>query len=164
VKGLGFSVLRHNWDFYKTPLIIDFQKLRSGQLKRKKGFTDYIPMNQYYGDFSVQLQDLKVIAIVPDTLVFRFAFNRSKIVKVVPLFIYDSGTSIIPDSLIKITPVNIEVTGPDLILDTLRFIRTQPIRIGKQNNGFIRSFGLEDLHRLVKTKPEKVNVAVSKIN
>ncbi|TSA31649.1 MAG: hypothetical protein D4R64_17745 [Porphyromonadaceae bacterium] len=76
VKGLGFSILRHNWNFSKTPLTIDFKKLKTVPAKRKKGFVEYMPMNQYFNDFSTQLKDLKVLAIIPDTLMFSFAYKK----------------------------------------------------------------------------------------
>jgi hypothetical protein len=164
VKGLGFSVLRHNWNFSKTPLIIDIKKLKSFPAKRKKGFIEYLPMNQYFNEFSAQLKDLKVLAIIPDSLLFRFAFKKTRMIKVVPAFVYDFGLSIIPDSLVRVDPDSVEAEGPDLILDTLRSIRTLPVKINRQGASFSRSFGLEEIHKLVKTKPTKVTVTIGKKN
>ncbi|MFA5816366.1 MAG: hypothetical protein WC865_12170 [Bacteroidales bacterium] len=162
VKGLGFSVLRHNWNFSKTPLTIDIKKLKSVPAKRKKGFVEYMPMNQYFNDFPTQLKDLKVLAIIPDTLMFRFAFKKTRNIKVIPAFVYESGSSHIPDSLVRINPDSIEVEGPDLILDTLRSIRTLPIRLNRPSASFSRSLGLEEIHNLVKIKPAKVTVSIGK--
>lgn len=164
VKGLGFSVLRHNWNFSKTPLTIDFKKLNSVPAKRKKGFVEYLPMNQYFIDFSSQLKDLKVLAIIPDTLIFRFAFRKTREIRVIPALIYESGSSLIPDSLIRVNPESIEVEGPDLILDTLKYIRTLPIKIYRQGASFSRSLGLEEIHKLVKPNPAKVTVSIGKKN
>jgi len=164
VKGLGFSVLKHNWNFSKTPLIIDINKLKSVPARRKKGFIEYLPLNQYFNDFSTQLKDLKVMAIFPDTLMFRFAIKKARKIQVFPVFIYESGTSIIPDSIIRINPTSVEVEGPDLILDTLRSIRTLPIKISRQGVSFSRSLGLEDVHVLVKPTPAKVTVSIGKKN
>jgi hypothetical protein len=164
VKGLGFSVLRHNWNFSKTPLIIDFKKLKSLPARKRKGFVEYLPMNQYFNEFSSQLKDLKVLAIVPDTLILRFAFKKTQTVKVVPVLNYETGASIIPDSLIRVIPESVTAEGPDLILDTIKSFRTLPVKVGNQNVTFSRSIGLEDIHKLVKTDPAKVTVSIRKNN
>jgi hypothetical protein len=160
VKGLGFSILKHNWNFSKTPLVIDIRKLRSMPARRKKGFIDYLPMYQYYNDFSAQLKDLKVLAIIPDTLMFRFAFKKARNVKVMPVFTYESGSSIIPDSLIRVVPDSIMVEGPDLIIDTLKFVKTLPVKVSKHGGAFSRSLGLQEIHKMIKMSPVKVTVSI----
>lgn len=164
VRGLGFSVLRHNWNFSKTPLAIDLRKLKSAAGKKKKGFVEYLPLNQYYNDFTTQLKDLKVVASIPDTLVVRFAARKTRNIKVIPSFIYEPGSSIIPDSLVKIHPPTVEVEGPDLILDTIHDLRTQPIKVNRKSASFSISLGLEEIQELVTTKPAKVLVSVGKKN
>ena len=160
VKGLGFSVLRHNWNFSKTPLTIDIRKLLSIPAKRKKGYVDYLPMNQYFNSFSSQLKDLKVMAIFPDTLLFRFAIRKTKTIKVIPDFVYEPCESAIPDSAVRVNPDSIKVEGPDLILDTLRSIRTLPIKINRQGATLSRSLGLEEIHKLITTTPSRVTVSI----
>jgi hypothetical protein len=162
VKGLGFSILRHNWNFSKTPLTIDIKQPKLASVKKKKGFVEYLPMNQFLSDFSSQLKDLKVLAVFPDTLILRFAYKKTRMVKVVPVFEYDSGVSPKPDSIIHVNPDSIEAEGPDLILDTLHCIRTLPIKINKQNSSFSRSLGLEETDKLVKLKSNKVVVSIGK--
>ena len=76
VKGLGFSVLKHNWNFSKTPLVIDIRALGNFNVSQKKGFTIVLPMSQMLNDFSSQLRDLRVLAVKPDTLTFRFAVKK----------------------------------------------------------------------------------------
>lgn len=162
VKGPGFSLLLHNWNFSKTPLTIDLNKLKSISGRKKKGFTEHLPMSQYDNDFSAQLKDLKVVAIIPDTLMFRFAFRKTRMIKVVPVLVDDSGFSITPDRLISVDPESVEVEGPDLILDTMHSIRTLPVEINRQSVSFSRNPGLEEIHKLVQTKPAKVTVFFGK--
>ncbi len=161
VKGLGFSILKHNWNFSKTPLVIDIKKVRAFPVRRKKGYIDYVPMDQYFNDFSAQLKDLKVLAISPDTLMFRFAIKKTKTLKVRPVFEYESGTTPVDEHLVSVTPDSVSVEGPDLILDTLQYIKTLPVKISKRGN-FSRSLGLEDIHKVFKTNPAKVTVTISK--
>jgi len=162
VKGLGFSVLKHNWNFSKTPLIIDIKKLRAIPNRNLKGFVEYLPMNQFLNDFSAQLKDLKVQSINPDTLMFRFAVKKTRKFKVIPNFVYDAGATILPDSLVRINPDSVLLDGPDLILDTLFTIKTLPIKVNRSGSSFIKNIGLSEIHKMVKTTPAKVSVSVKK--
>jgi hypothetical protein len=162
VKGLGFAILKHNWNFSKNPLIIDIRSLKSVPARRKKGFVEYLPMNQYFNNFTSQLKDLKVVAIMPDTLIFRFAYTKTRRFKVNPTLVYEAGTAAVPDSLVRVNPDSVEVEGPDLMLDTLHSIPTLPIRINRQDIAFSRSLGLKEVHKLVKTRPARVIVTISK--
>jgi hypothetical protein len=162
VKGMGFSILRHNWNFSKTPLIIDFKKIHAPSIRRKKGFIEFLPMNQFIADFSSQLKGINVQSILPDTIRFQFAYKITRTIIVKPAFVYDSGMSEIADSLVIVTPAIIEVEGPDLILDTLQNIRTLPIKFNRQGEASNKSIGLEEIHRMVKMNPTKVNVAIDK--
>lgn len=160
VKGLGFSVLRHNWNFSKNPLIVDFRKLSSYRAKRKKGYVESLSMNQYLNEFSTQLKDLKVLAIFPDTLTIRLAFKKTRNIRVLPSLIYESGSLPIPDSLIRVNPESVEAEGPDLVLDTLHYLYTMPVKINRSGTPFSKTMGLTEVHQLVKTKPEKVTVTI----
>jgi hypothetical protein len=164
VKGLGFSVLRHNWNFSKTPLIIDFKKLKSVPRRKQTGFVENLPMNQYFIEFSSQLRDLRVMAILPDTLTLKFAYRKTREIRVLPVMSYESGLSPLPDSLVQVTPPAITVEGPDLVLDTMKYIRTVPIKINGQVTAFSRSIALSEVHKLVKGVPAKVTVTVRNSN
>lgn len=159
VKGLGFSILRHNWNFSKTPLTIDIRKLKPVFGGKKKSSIEYLPLNQFINEFSTQLKDLKVLSVIPDTLMFRFAVKRTRTMKVIPVLDYESGASSHPDSMIRVEPNTIEVVGPDLILDSLREIRTLPVKINRPGTSFSRSIGLREIHPLVKFSPAKVTVS-----
>lgn len=162
VKGLGFSILKHNWNFSKTPLTIDLNRLKTPPAGKRKGHVELMPMNLYFNDFSVQLKELKVVAVYPDTLTFRLAFNKTRTLKVVPVILYDSGAFFIPDSLVSVKPATVSVEGPDLILDTLRSVRTVPIKISRQGGPFSRSMSLEEIHEMVRLNPDKVTVTIKK--
>jgi hypothetical protein len=163
VSGLGFSVLKHNWNFSKTPLVIDLKPVKPANARGKKGFVETLMMSQYLSDFSSQLKDLKVVSVFPDTLIFRFAVKQSKKLKVIPAWNPETPASL-PDSLVLVVPDSVTVEGPDLILDTLHFIRTLPIKPGRSGNSFSRTTGLENLHRLVSPEPVKVTVSFEKTN
>lgn len=164
LKGLGFSILWHNWDISKTPLVIDLSRLRSISGRVNGGFEEFLPMGQFYNDFSIHLKELELVTIRPDTLVFRFALKKSRRIKVVPAFDKDSGPGLIPDSLIKVNPESVVVEGPDLFVDTIHLIRTSPIKINRQGVSFSRSVELENVHKMVNITPDKVIVSFPKLD
>lgn len=159
VKGLGFSILKHNWDISKSPLIIDFRRLRSASSKRKKGQIEYIAMTSYTSEFSTQLKDLRVITIKPDTLLFRFSEKRSLRLPVMVKLEYESGVNSISDSLIKIQPDSVTVEGPELILDTLQAVWTLPVKVNKQMLKFSRMTPLVMPHHAITLNPEEISVS-----
>jgi hypothetical protein len=164
VKGLGFSILKHNWNFSKTPLTIDIKRIQSASGRRTKGFIEQVPLNLYLSDFSGQLKDLRVIAAFPDTVMFRFAVKKTRMVRVKPNFIYDPGAAVIPDSLVRISPDSISVEGPGQLLDSIMFIRTLPVRINKGDAKLNRSIELEVSDKLLSITPAEVTISLGNLN
>jgi hypothetical protein len=163
VKGLGFSILRHNWSFSKTPLVIDIRTLAPSYGSRNQGFTGHVALNPLLNVFSAQLNDLRVLAVKPDTLTLRFAVTKTRTVPVTPLFNGDSGT--LPDqgSFVGIIPASVEVTGPDLLLDTLRMVYTEPMKPKRNGEPFQGSLRLKNPDKLLKFKPESVTITIQNI-
>jgi hypothetical protein len=73
VEGHGYSLLKHNLDFSRSPLTVNYGEIRPFPPKEKSGFTERIPMVRFIQSFSVQMGDLKVLSIKPDTLVLQFS-------------------------------------------------------------------------------------------
>jgi hypothetical protein len=160
VKGLGFSILRHNWNFSKTPLIIDIKNIKAFNTVQKKGFSVHLPMNQFLGDFSTQLKDLRVLAIKPDTVIFRLAVKKTRSLPVTGAFMIDSRKVAIADSLFRISPATVEVSGPDLILDTMKQVVTEPMQLKRNGAPFTGTVALRSKDNLLKFRPEKVSVTL----
>ena len=73
VEALGFAILKHNWNFSKTPVTIDFRELKPVMPYKKSGFRDSIGMVRFTGPISKQLGDISVKKIRPDFLVIDMA-------------------------------------------------------------------------------------------
>lgn len=76
VEGLGFSILRHNWDFSKEPLLVDFEDMNLAIPRKSSVFSDTIQMNRFAGSFSVALGDLKVTGFRQQKIVLDMAPKR----------------------------------------------------------------------------------------
>ncbi|HBB93612.1 MAG: hypothetical protein A2X22_05335 [Bacteroidetes bacterium GWF2_49_14] len=73
VEALGFSVLKHNWNFSKTPLTIDFKDIKPVMPRKKAGFRDTVSLNGFAKIFSESLGDISVTGIHPDFLILDLA-------------------------------------------------------------------------------------------
>jgi len=60
VEGLGFSILKHNWNLSKDPLIIDFREIKPLLPRNPVAFTDTVDLQRFAGSFSDVLGDLTV--------------------------------------------------------------------------------------------------------
>jgi hypothetical protein len=76
VEGLGFSILRHNWDFSKDPLIVDFTDIRLAIPRKAATFRDTVQMDRFIEPFSVALGDLKVTGFKQQQLFLDMAPKR----------------------------------------------------------------------------------------
>lgn len=77
VEALGFSVLKHNWNFSKTPLTIDFKDLKPVMPRKKASFRDTVSLNGFAKNFSESLGDISVTGIQPDFLILDLAPKQS---------------------------------------------------------------------------------------
>lgn len=76
VEGLGFSILRHNWDFSKDPLIVDFHDINLAVPRKPSVFRDTVQLSPFAGPFSVALGDLKVTGFKQQQLLLDMAPKR----------------------------------------------------------------------------------------
>jgi hypothetical protein len=73
VEALGFSILKHNWNFSKTPLTIDFRELKPVMPRKKAGFKDTVNLSRFADPFTHALVDIKVKGVKPEKLVLEMA-------------------------------------------------------------------------------------------
>jgi hypothetical protein len=73
VEALGFSILKHNWNFSKTPLTIDFRELKPVMPRKKTGFKDTVNLTRFEANFSHDLVDIRVKGVKPESLILEMA-------------------------------------------------------------------------------------------
>jgi len=89
--------------------------------------------------------ELQVLEIKPDTLYFMFARSVKRKVKVVPDFIFQVDNQFTVKDGIGLEPDSVEVTGPDLVLDTLRQVFTVRTELGELTRSFSDKVRLQPL-------------------
>jgi len=72
VEGHGYSILRQNLKFAKTPLQINFNEIRPVLPRTAADFTEMVPTSRYISSFTSQMTDITILGITPDTLVLHF--------------------------------------------------------------------------------------------
>jgi YbbR domain-containing protein len=75
--------------------------------------------------------ELQLLEIKPDTLYFRFADKVTRKLPIKADFSYTIANQFTIKDKIMLTPDSVEVTGPDLIVDTLSHVQTERLELGE---------------------------------
>ena len=131
VRALGYIILRYSLSSKYIPITFNVNSFSMKRLPGNDSSVFYI-QTQYTRDYiAKQLSsEFEIIDIKPDTLYFRFANMRSKMLPVKPKFIYRLEKQMILKSEPQLIPDSILVSGPDYIMDTITSLETMPIDLG----------------------------------
>ncbi len=129
INAHGYALLRYK--MFRKPVPISF-KVSAFNLNRGKDSSSAYILTRYLKDqIARQLPtELQLLEINPDTLYFQFAERVTRMVKIKPDFEYSIEKQFTIKDEIMLTPDSVEVTGPDLILDTLAFVYTTRYDLG----------------------------------
>lgn len=92
--------------------------------------------------------ELQLEEISPDTLIFRFANEIKRWVSVQPELTYEFGKNFTTTNGVVISPESIRVSGPDIYLDTLQFVRTVKMSLGQLQKDFSGVLKIDEDPRL----------------
>jgi len=136
INAHGYAILRYKT--FRKPVPISFKVSaftfnRPGQDSSRA----YILTRYLIDQVSRQLDpELQLLEIKPDTLHFQFARRITRMVKIQPDFQYQLDQQFTVKDGIILEPDSVEVTGPDLILDTLRYVYTVKSDLGNLSRNF----------------------------
>jgi YbbR domain-containing protein len=130
INAHGYALLRYR--MFRKPVPISF-KVSAFNLNRRQDSSSAYILTRYLKDqIARQLPaELQLLEIKPDTLHFRFAEKVTRMVKIKPNFEYSIDKQFTIKDEIKLVPDMVEVTGPDLILDTLAYVYTEKHLLGE---------------------------------
>ncbi len=119
------------YKMFRKPVPISF-KVSAFNLNRRQDSSSAYIMTRYLKDqIAMQLPtELQLLEIQPDTLYFQFADRVTRLVKIRPDFTYTIENQFTIKDEILLTPDSVEVSGPDLILDTLSYVYTERYDLG----------------------------------
>jgi len=147
INAHGYALLRYR--MFRKPVPISFDVSDYNLNRGQDGSSAYILTRYLKDHISRQLDaELQLLEIKPDTLYFQFAGKVSRMVKIQADFNYTIVNQFTIKDRIMLTPDSVEVTGPDLIVDTLAYISTERLDLGELNRNYsdkVRLYKMPDL-------------------
>ena len=160
VRALGYIILRYSLSSKYIPITFNVNSFSMKRLPGSDSSVFYI-QTQYTRDYIAnQLSsEFEIIDIKPDTLYFRFANMKSRMLPVKPKFIYQLEKQMILKTEPQLNPDSILVSGPDYIMDTITSLETLPIDLGVISHKKEVKVNMKEIKNLY-FKISKVNVAI----
>ena len=148
INAHGYALLRYK--MFKRPVPISFKISAFNMSRRNDSSSDYILTRYLRDQISSQLDpELQLLEIKPDTLHFQFTNQVSKRVKVRPDLDFTVDNQFIIKDEIRLSPDSVDLTGPDLILDTLSYVPTERMDLGLLTRNFSDKVRLKKIPELV---------------
>jgi YbbR domain-containing protein len=158
INAHGYALLRYK--IFRKPVPISF-KISAFNLNRGEDSSSSYILTRYLKDqIASQLPaELQLLEIKPDTLHFQFAGRVTRMVKIKSDFQFTIEKQFTIRDEIKLSPDSVEVTGPDLILDTLDYVYTERVDLGELTRNYIDKVRLNRMTDL-KYGVSKVNCSI----
>lgn len=135
INSHGYALLRYK--MFRKPVPISFSVSSFNLSRDVDNSSDYILTRYLRDQIARQLpSELQLLEISPDTLQFRFADKLTRKVEIRPDFNYSIVKQFTIKDKIQLSPDSVEVSGPDLILDTLEFVLTEHLDLGELTRNY----------------------------
>lgn len=147
IDAHGYALLRYR--MFKKPVPISFKISAFNMNRRSDSSSAFILTRKLRDQLSAQLPaELQLLEISPDTLHFQFTERVTRRVKIRAdlAFIVDNQFTIKDE--VVLLPDSVDLTGPDLILDTLSFVSTERLDLGLLTRDFSDKVRLEQIPEL----------------
>lgn len=132
VKANGFTLLAYRLRTSFRPIVIDINSYSKHSLNKPDVFKYSLNLNDTKEKIGSQLHSgIKLLSIYPGKVDFTFSPAVSKKIAVFPVVHYTLKQQYILTNGIQCTPDSILVTGPAQIMDTLKYIYTEPWDAGE---------------------------------
>jgi len=163
VSAYGYTLLRYKLNPAIFPVVINVDEF--GKDINKKGGSQLVLQTRYIREaINKQLSDdVNIIDILPDVITLKFADIITKKVAVKPNVELDFDKECMLDGNITFSPDSIEITGADIILDTLTAVYTKFHRFKKLYKPLKRNIALQSIENVKFSKHKVIiNLPVSK--
>lgn len=160
IKAYGFALLRYSIGTSFLPIVLNVSSLIE-----KQDLLEYtISTAEIKERISAQLNsDIKLLNIKPETITFKFSRFESKRVAVIPQVSYSLKRQYMLKNDISVTPDSVDIIGPASILDTLKGVYTEPLKLKDlskditKNVSFVNIYGTQ-----IETEEAKVKIEVER--
>ncbi len=160
IKAHGFAILRHKIIFFFSPLEFNVNEMTKNRMTESKRSYFAFPAKEFTSELAYQMaNELEILSMTPDTLIFKFDKMGQKLVKVTPMIKINLKKQFQISGDIKTTPDSVIVNGPQSTIDTLRFVSTETKRfnaVGQPVQTQARIKPIKDLY----FEPEAVDISI----
>ena len=163
VQGRGWDILRYKMGKSPEPIVINLSRLN--HILSKESTIDFsLATSSLAEEIKSQLPANIVLNVIqPDTIHFVLSNYSEKRLPVVPVLDLTFDHQCMIDGDITVTPSEITVNGPDIILDTLEVIHTKPISTRKVRRSLHKNVELAPVDGVaLRVRKVDVSVPVSK--
>jgi len=157
VKAQGYTLLRYKLKARLAPIMFDVNSFSLNTLPGKSASYVYILTDFAKERIEQQMvQDMEILSIIPDTLVFQFAELVNKWIPVQPDIRIDFQKQYMQVGPVDLDPDSVNVSGPSVVLDTLEYIATEPATYSGINASVDESLSL--------VHPENLKLEVTRVD
>ena len=163
VDGYGFTLLRYKVKRSMAPINVDVKKNNLFGVFGKDN--KYFILTRYLTKLvsSHISDDLKIIDIQPDSIIFDFSRMIKKKVVVRPRVEYTLDKQYLLKHKAWCEPDSIEISGPNSIIDTIDYVETSSLDLDKLSKSIQRNIWLKSIDGVkLSDKRVKVNIGVEK--
>lgn len=130
VQAHGFHLLGYQLTTVVAPLEVDLREFELVN-QSQDGSIQILTTKQLFNSIVNQLpSDIELLDIEPSSVLFDFTPQSTRMIPVKPLIVYDISNQYLIKTIIA-NPDSVRCIGPAEMLDTLRFISSTPVNIGK---------------------------------
>lgn len=142
VRAKGFALLGHRASTSFLPITFNVNTYSNHLLERDEVLEYTLNTNEIKDKISNQLNtDIKLLDITPATIEFKFAQSVNRNIAIRPTVEYTLKRQYILNK-ITATPDSILVSGPAIIMDTLRYVPTESVNLKELGKSVSREVGL----------------------
>lgn len=125
IRAHGFTILRHKISFLFMPLEFNVNDLTNNRMENNRRSSYAIPSKSFLSQLSYQMSnDMEILSMNPDTLIFRFDKMGQRKLKVKPVVRVNLKKQHQISGNVHLVPDSVLVSGPQVVLDTMHFAYT----------------------------------------
>lgn len=149
VKGFGFTILRSKLTSYLDPIILPINIFRLDIQRKDNQYIFYL-LSRYTKEWiGNQLgSEIQLVSVLPDTLFFKFTDVVDKKLPVQLVSKLDFAKQFMLNGKIIIHPDSIIVSGPQVMIDTLKVISTNELYVKGIKDTITKEIGLFPISKI----------------
>ena len=148
VNASGFTLLSHKLKSRLTPITFDVNSFSPNTFRNDPSAV-YILSGDAKDEISRQLSnEIEILDINPDSLIFRFATRTSKLVPVHPVLSIGFEQQFMQTGPYVLEPDSITVSGPEVIIDSIDAVETEEFNMAGIKESFNQELKIRPLNKV----------------